>query len=99
MGFLTLSEGSVHMWIGPAPLAATAEMALDRAKRTFRFTPRAYQVVQQDEAIIASNGAMANRNQQMWFQGQQAAHRAQASRLSGQLHKTTEGLTFADQSY
>lgn len=77
MGFMTQFEGGVHLWIGPPTLAATAELALNQAKRTFRFTPRAYQIVQQDEAIIASNGVAANLNQQLWFQGQQAAHQTQ----------------------
>jgi len=76
-GVMTMFEGSVQMWIAPPALAPIAEQVLARIKGTFQFTSKLQQIVQQDEAIIASNGMAANMNQQMWFQGQQAMHNAQ----------------------
>ena len=79
LGFMTQFEGTVQIWIAPPALTATAEQVLARIKGSFRFTPKIQQIVQQDEMLIASDGVAANMNQQMWFQGQQAVHRAQVA--------------------
>ena len=79
LGFMTISGGTIQMWIAPPALQSVAEHAFTRMKNSFRITPNFNQIVQQDEMQIASNGAVANMNQQMWFQGQQAVHRAQVA--------------------
>jgi hypothetical protein len=76
-GFMTVWEGSVNLYLAPPALQATAELVVARMRSSMRPTARMMQVVQQDEMIIAANGQAANMNQQVWFQGQQAAHQAQ----------------------
>jgi hypothetical protein len=88
--------------LAPAGLEGVAEQVVDRLRTSFRVTPKLYQVVQQDESMIASNGMAANMNQQMWFQGQQAAHNTQMAQGDAivqnywQQQRVNDGIT---QSY
>jgi hypothetical protein len=72
-------EGNVVVWTAPPHLASEAEEVALRMIDTFRRTPRFQAIVAEDEARIAANGQTANVNQQIWFQGQQAAHQAQVA--------------------
>lgn len=70
-------SGNVLFWLAPPGLEPIAEQVAMRMLETLQFTPRFMAIVQQDEAAIAGNGNIALANQQQWFAGQQAAHRAQ----------------------
>ncbi len=99
---LTCSQGTVYVYLAPPALAAVAEEVLTHMRNTYRITPRMREVWQQDEAMIASNGMAANMNQQVWFQGQQAAHQAQLAQGDAivnnywQQQRINDGIT---QSY
>jgi hypothetical protein len=62
LGFMTLWQGSVVVWLAPAHLMAVAEEAVKRMHASFRITPKLYQLAQRDETIIASSGMAANMN-------------------------------------
>jgi len=96
---LTFSQGTVNIWLAPPALTAVAEQVLTQMRNTFRPTPRAPEVWQRDEMLIASNGMAANLNQQIWFQGQQAVHQAQVAQGDAivnyywQQQRVNDGIT------
>jgi hypothetical protein len=70
-------SGNVLLWLAPQGLENIGEQVAMRMLQSLQFTPRLAQIFQQDEAMISGNGNIALANQQQWFAGQQAAHRAQ----------------------
>ena len=77
LGFMTVWTGGILVWLAPPGLEAVAEQVVQRMRTSFRVTQKLYQIIQQDEMMIAQNGMLANMNQQAWFQGQQAVHNTQ----------------------
>jgi hypothetical protein len=69
--------GNVVIWLAPPGKEALGEKVAMRMIDSFQITPQLNQIVMQDEAMIAGNGNIAVANQQQWFAGQQAVHRAQ----------------------
>jgi hypothetical protein len=86
LGFMTVWTGGILVWLTPVGLEAVAEQVVQRMRTSFRVTQKLYEIVQQDEMAITSNGMAANMNQQMWFQGQQAVHNAQMAQGDAIVH-------------
>jgi hypothetical protein len=72
-------DGNVYLSVAPPQWAALADQIRCRMWISFQPTARLQQIYQQDEAIIAANGAAANAAQWSWFNGQQAVHQAQSA--------------------
>ena len=79
MGMWAFWDGTVYLIVAPPQWAARAEQVLCRMWTSLLPTPRMQQLYQQDEAIIAANGAVANAAQWNWFNGQQSVHQAQTA--------------------
>jgi hypothetical protein len=79
LGMWAFWDANVFTWIAPPSLAARADEVRFHMIATARYTPRMFELVQRDEAIISANGQAANAAQWNWFNAQQATHRAQVA--------------------